>query len=41
MYERAGYVRRGPFGGYPDNGLSLFFAKALAEPGPVNAAPSP
>jgi putative acetyltransferase len=30
LYERAGYVRRGPFGGYPDNGLSLFMAKALA-----------
>jgi putative acetyltransferase len=29
LYERAGYRRRGPFGGYPDNGLSLFFAKAL------------
>jgi putative acetyltransferase len=30
LYQRAGYRRRGPFGGYPDNGLSLFFAKALA-----------
>jgi len=29
LYERAGYARRGPFGGYPDNGLSLFFGKAL------------
>ncbi|MFN9745780.1 MAG: GNAT family N-acetyltransferase [Betaproteobacteria bacterium] len=28
-YESAGYVRCGPFGGYPDNGLSLFMAKAL------------
>ena len=29
LYERCGYVRRGPFGGYPDNGLSLFMAKTL------------
>ncbi len=28
-YQRAGYAPRGPFGGYPDNGLSLFMAKAL------------
>lgn len=27
LYERTGYVRRGPFGGYPDNGLSLFMEK--------------
>ena len=30
LYERAGYQMCGPFGGYPDNGLSLFYAKALA-----------
>jgi putative acetyltransferase len=30
VYERCGYVRRGPFGGYPDNGLSLFYEKRLA-----------
>ena len=30
LYERCGYVRRGAFGGYPDNGLSLFMAKGLA-----------
>ncbi len=30
LYERCGYRRRGPFGGYPDNGLSLFLAKVLA-----------
>jgi len=29
LYERTGYVRRGPFGGYPDNGLSVFMGKAL------------
>lgn len=29
LYERVGYRRRGPFGGYPDNGLSLFYHKAL------------
>ena len=29
LYERAGYVKRGPFGGYPDNGLSVFYEKRL------------
>lgn len=29
LYERCGYRRRGPFGGYPDNGLSWFYAKDL------------
>jgi putative acetyltransferase len=29
LYERAGYCLRGPFGGYPDNGLSVFYEKAL------------
>jgi putative acetyltransferase len=29
LYERAGYVPCGAFGGYPDNGLSAFYAKAL------------
>jgi putative acetyltransferase len=29
LYERAGYVERGPFAGYPDNGLSVFYGKAL------------
>jgi putative acetyltransferase len=29
LYERAGYTRRAAFGGYPDNGLSLFFEKRL------------
>ena len=29
LYERAGYTVRGPFGGYPDNGLSVFYEKAL------------
>jgi putative acetyltransferase len=28
-YTAAGYSLRGPFGGYPDNGLSLFMGKAL------------
>lgn len=31
LYERSGYALRGPFGGYPDNGLSLFYAKVLDE----------
>lgn len=30
LYERCGYSRRGPFAGYADNGLSLFFVKRLA-----------
>jgi putative acetyltransferase len=30
LYERAGYARWSPFAGYPDNGLSLFFAKELS-----------
>jgi putative acetyltransferase len=30
LYERAGFRRRGAFGGYPDNGLSLFYEKRLA-----------
>jgi putative acetyltransferase len=30
LYERCGYSRRGAFGGYPDNGLSLFMSKALS-----------
>lgn len=29
LYERCGYRRRGPFGDYPDNGLSWFFEKRL------------
>ncbi|MCD0418289.1 GNAT family N-acetyltransferase [Rubrivivax sp. JA1024] len=29
LYERCGYERRGAFAGYPDNGLSAFYAKAL------------
>jgi putative acetyltransferase len=29
LYERSGYTLRGPFGGYPDNGLSVFYAKVL------------
>lgn len=30
LYERCGYRRRGAFGGYPDNGLSVFYEKVLA-----------
>ncbi len=29
LYERAGYRLRAAFAGYPDNGLSLFYAKRL------------
>jgi putative acetyltransferase len=29
LYERSGYCRRGAFGGYPNNGLSVFMEKAL------------
>lgn len=30
LYEQSGYTRRPAFGGYPDNGLSWFYGKALA-----------
>jgi putative acetyltransferase len=33
LYERCGYRVRPAFGGYPDNGLSLFMQKALSEGG--------
>jgi putative acetyltransferase len=29
LYERSGYRRRAAFGGYPDNGLSVFYEKSL------------
>jgi putative acetyltransferase len=29
LYERAGYVRRGPFGDYADDPLSVFMEKSL------------
>jgi putative acetyltransferase len=29
LYERCGYRPRGAFGGYPDNGLSVFYEKQL------------
>ena len=29
LYTRSGYTERGAFGGYPDNGLSVFYGKAL------------
>jgi putative acetyltransferase len=29
LYERCGYCRHRAFGGYPDNGLSVFLRKAL------------
>jgi putative acetyltransferase len=29
LYERKGYVRRAAFGGYPDNGLSVFMQRRL------------
>ena len=29
LYARSGYRRRGAFGGYRDNGLSVFFEKSL------------
>lgn len=32
LYERAGYVRRGPFGGYTDEPLSVFMEKRLQSP---------
>ena len=32
LYERAGYKPRGAFGGYVDDGLSVFMGKALRSP---------
>ena len=29
LYERCGYSPRAAFGGYPDNGLSVFYGKSL------------
>ena len=29
LYQRAGYARRGPFGGYAENGSSVFMEKRL------------
>lgn len=29
LYQRAGYVRRGPFGSYTDDPLSVFMSKPL------------
>ncbi len=29
LYERCGYQQRGVFGQYPDNGLSVYYSKAL------------
>jgi putative acetyltransferase len=31
LYERSGYMRRGAFGGYPENGLSVFYEKSLLQ----------
>jgi putative acetyltransferase len=30
LYQRCGYVQRGAFDDYPDNGLSVFYAKVLS-----------
>jgi putative acetyltransferase len=29
LYQRCGYTPRGAFAGYPDNGLSVFYGKAI------------
>lgn len=34
FYERQGFVRRGPFGDYPDHPLSVFMGKALGKAPP-------
>ncbi len=31
LYERCGYAVRSAFGGYPDNGLSVFYGKRLPD----------
>ena len=30
LYKRAGFQRRGPYGGYPDDALTVFMEKELA-----------
>lgn len=35
LYEAAGYTRCGPFAGYPDNGLSVFYVKDLRNGAPT------
>jgi putative acetyltransferase len=39
LYERCGYERRAAFGGYPDNGLSLFMQKQLVPSSPLCSLP--
>ena len=34
LYSRAGYVRRGPCGSYPDDPLSVFMEKQLTQMSP-------
>jgi putative acetyltransferase len=44
FYENAGYVRRAPFGDYPQCDLSVFFEKPVTPPDttrPSNTAPPP
>ena len=31
LYERCAYTQRAAFGGYPDNGLSVFYEKHLTQ----------
>jgi putative acetyltransferase len=32
LYEKAGFVKRSPFGGYEDDGTSVYYAKRLSNP---------
>ncbi|MFN3614339.1 MAG: GNAT family N-acetyltransferase [Rubrimonas sp.] len=38
LYGRLGYARRGPFGGYAENGSSVFMEKRLILPGDLDSA---
>jgi putative acetyltransferase len=38
LYERMGYARCGPFGGYADNGSSVFMEKRLGRPSNLDSA---
>jgi putative acetyltransferase len=41
FYARHGYERRGPFGGYRDDPLSVFMAKRLVATDGAETAPGP
>jgi putative acetyltransferase len=40
LYEGAGYLRRGPFGAYPEDPLCIFMEKTLEQPGTASSVRS-